>query len=102
MSAPAGYTTPKCIAITAVISQPQSVLMAIGHFVKAGVALSGAGSAVAMQRQYQAGKRVVDRVQTAHCVYPARYRRWSVVDLVHDIHVESFASFLVVLMTRHE
>jgi hypothetical protein len=72
------------------------------HFVKAGVALSGAGSAVAMQRQYQAGKRVVDRVQTAHCVYPARYRRWSVVDLVHDIHVESFASFLVVLMTRHE
>ena len=33
---------------------------------------------------------------------PARYRRWPDVDLVHDIHVESFPSFLVVLMTRHE
>jgi len=71
------------------------------HFVKAGVALSGAGSAVAMRRQYQAAKRVVDRVQTAHCLYPARYRRWSVVDLVHNIHGESCAGVLVVLMTRH-
>jgi hypothetical protein len=71
------------------------------HIVKAGVALSGAGSTVAMQRQDPAGERVVDRVQSAHCVDPARYRRWSVVDLVNDIHVESFASFLVVLMTRH-
>jgi len=71
------------------------------HIVTAGVALSGAGSTVAVQRQDPAGKRVVDRVQTAHCIYPARYGRWSVVDLVHDIHVESFASFLVVLMTRH-
>jgi hypothetical protein len=71
------------------------------HIVKAGVALSGAGSTVAMQRQDPAGKRVVDRAQSAHCIYPARYRRWAVVDLVHDSHVESFASFFVVLMTRH-
>jgi hypothetical protein len=70
--------------------------------VETSVTRAVAGATVAVERQDAAGEGVVDQVQSTHRVDPTSHRGWPIVDLVDHIHVKPWASFLVVLVTRHE
>lgn len=65
------------------------------------VANTDAGSAVAVQGQNLTCECVVDRVERAHRVDPARCGDRTVTDLMDDIHVQPLTGFFVVLKPRH-